>query len=42
MVIIKPTKGYKKGGHRPAMLYRFKGTKPASTFKRTRFERGQE
>jgi 8-oxo-dGTP diphosphatase len=39
--IIQSTKGYKKGGHRPAMLYRFKGTKPASTFKRTKFERGQ-
>lgn len=38
MGIVQPTKGYKKGGHRPAALYRFKGTKPASAFKRTRFE----
>jgi 8-oxo-dGTP diphosphatase len=40
MGILWPTGGYRKGGYRPAVLYRFKGTKPASTFKRTRFERG--
>jgi 8-oxo-dGTP diphosphatase len=39
--ILQPTKSYKKGGHRPAMLYRFKRTKSASTFKRIKFERGQ-
>lgn len=40
MGILQPTKGYRKGGHRPAMLYQFKDAKPSSTFKRTRFERG--
>jgi 8-oxo-dGTP diphosphatase len=40
MGILRPTKGYRKGGHRPAMLYEFKETKPSSTFKKTRFERG--
>jgi 8-oxo-dGTP diphosphatase len=40
MGILQPTKGYRKGGHRPAMLYQFKHAKHSSTFKRTRFERG--
>lgn len=29
---------YRKGGHRPAMQYRFRKTPPTSTFKRIRFE----
>ena len=41
MGILQPTKGYRRGGHRPAVLYRFKRTRPSSTFKRNRFERGQ-
>jgi 8-oxo-dGTP diphosphatase len=39
MGILQTTKRYKKGVHRPAMLYRFKRAKPASTFKRVKFER---
>jgi 8-oxo-dGTP diphosphatase len=42
MGIVQPTRGYKKGGHRPAALYMFKGIKPASTFKRTKFEEGRQ
>ncbi len=39
MGIVEATRHYKKGAHRPALLYRFKKTKPASTFKRVRFEK---
>ena len=42
MGVLQPTKGYRKGGHRPAMLYRFRDGRPSSTFKRTKFERGRE
>ncbi len=38
MGVVEPAKIYKKGPHRPAMLYRFKKSKPASTFKRIKFE----
>jgi 8-oxo-dGTP diphosphatase len=39
MDIIEATKQFKKGGHRPAMLYKFKKAKPPiSTFKKTKFE----
>ena len=40
MGVLRPTKGYRKGGHRPALLYEFMDAKPSSTFKKTRFERG--
>jgi 8-oxo-dGTP diphosphatase len=36
--ILEATKHYKKGAHRPAMLYHFKKAKPLSTFKRVQFE----
>jgi 8-oxo-dGTP diphosphatase len=39
MNIIKATKIYKKGAHRPAMLYKFVKTKPKSTFKSVQFEK---
>ena len=38
MGILEESGSYRKGGHRPAMQYRFKKTRPTSTFKRTRFE----
>jgi 8-oxo-dGTP diphosphatase len=38
MGILEESGSYRKGGHRPAMQYRFKKTHPTSTFKRTRFE----
>jgi 8-oxo-dGTP diphosphatase len=37
--ILEKTKAFKKGAHRPAMLYRFKNVKPLSTFKRVKFEK---
>jgi 8-oxo-dGTP diphosphatase len=39
MGIIQPTKQYREGGHRPAMLYRFHHGRPKSTFKRIVFEK---
>ncbi|MEW5747702.1 MAG: NUDIX domain-containing protein [Candidatus Thermoplasmatota archaeon] len=40
MGVLKPTRAYRKGGHRPAMLYEFRDARPSSTFKKPRFERG--
>lgn len=37
--ILEQTRHYKKGAHRPALLYKFKKAKPLSTFKRVQFER---
>jgi 8-oxo-dGTP diphosphatase len=37
--ILEKTKTFKKGAHRPAMLYKFKKAKPLSTFKRVKFEK---
>jgi 8-oxo-dGTP diphosphatase len=39
MGILQPTGAYMKGVHRPAMLYRFRRAKSASTFKKIKFER---
>lgn len=39
MGILAASGHYKKGAHRPAMMYRFKKAKPLSTFKKVRFER---
>jgi len=38
MGIVEKTGSYKKGAHRPAMLYKFKKAKPLSTFQSVRFE----
>jgi 8-oxo-dGTP diphosphatase len=38
MGILEESGSYRKGGHRPAMQYRFSKTLPTSTFKRIRFE----
>ncbi len=37
--ILKPTKEYRKGMHRPARLYKFIESKPSSTFKKIKFEK---
>jgi len=39
MGILQPTRRYKKGVHRPALLYMFKRAKSTSTFKSVKFER---
>ncbi|MBI4095411.1 MAG: NUDIX hydrolase [DPANN group archaeon] len=38
MGILEKTKVFKKGAHRPAMLYKFKKAKPISTFRGFKFE----
>lgn len=38
MGLLEQTKTFKKGAHRPAMLYKFKKAKPLSTFRGFRFE----
>lgn len=37
--ILEATRHYKKGAHRPALLYKFKRATPASTFKKVKFEK---
>ena len=39
MGIVEASKHYKKGPHRPALLYKFKKVKPQSTFKPIKFEK---
>jgi len=38
MNLLETTKKYRKGQHRPALLYKFKKIKPTHTFKKIRFE----
>ncbi len=38
MEILEKTKVFKKGAHRPAMLYKFKKARPLTTFRGFRFE----
>ena len=39
MGVVEATRQYKKGAHRPALLYKFKKSQQKSTFKRIQFEK---